>query len=212
MAYPRYLRDKARALRTERCLTLDEIAERLALPRSTVFYWIRDLPLGRPRRASAGQRKGNAAMSATFRRRRQAAYRQGQLEYPELAAQRTFRDFVVLYVAEGYKRNRNVVSLCNSDPRVIAIAARWIGTLSERKLDYSLQYHADQDPEQLRTFWGAVLGVDAQVIRLQRKSNSAQLRRRSWRSVHGVLTVGANDTMLRARLQAWIDRVKEDWR
>lgn len=115
-------------------------------------------------------------------------------------------------MAEGYKRNRNVVSLCNSDPRVIAIAARWIGTLSRRKLDYSLQYHADQDPEQLRTFWGAVLGIDGQVIRLQRKSNSAQLRGRSWRSVHGVLTVGANDTMLRARLQAWIDRVKEDWK
>lgn len=211
MAYPRYLREKARALRTERGLTLDEIAERLALPRTTVFYWIRDLPLGRPPRASAGQRKGNAAMSATFRRRREAAYTQGGLEYPELAAQRTFRDFVVLYVAEGYKRNRNVVSLCNSDPRVIAIAARWIGALTGRKLDYSLQYHADQDPEQLRAFWGALLGVDGQVIRLQRKSNSAQLRGRSWRSVHGVLTVGANDTMLRARLQAWIDRVKEDW-
>jgi hypothetical protein len=34
---------------------------------------------------------------------------------------------------------------------------------------------------------------------------------RSWRSEHGVLSVCACDTLLRARLQAWIDRVREDW-
>ena len=47
--------------------------------------------------------------------------------------------------------------------------------------------------------------------RFQRKSNSGQLKGRNWRSRHGVLTVCANDTYLRARLQAWIDCVQAAW-
>jgi hypothetical protein len=210
MAYPDYLRLRARALRVEKRLTLDELVERLALPRATVYYWIRDLPLGRPR-SSAGQQKGTAAMQAKYRRLREEAYAQGRLEFDQLLASPTFRDFVVLYIAEGYKRSPNAVRLGNSDERVVALAAGWIARLSAKRLGYELQYHADQDLDELRAFWGDVLGIDGASIRLQRKSNSGQLSGRRWRSQHGVLTVGVNDTLLRARLQAWIDCVREGW-
>lgn len=212
MAYPFYLRDRARSLRTQKQLTIDELAERLALPRTTIYYWVRDLPLGRPRRASAGQRKGSLAMQAKYRRLREEAYAEGLASFDELVVQPTFRDFVVLYVAEGSKRNRNCVAICNSDARVVALAAGWLRLLSRNPVVYSLQYHMDQDLDALREFWGAVVDVDASSIRLQRKSNSGQLNGRSWRSEHGVLTVTAGDTLLRARLQAWIDRVRDDWR
>src|SRR5947209_3855259 len=112
MAYPEYIRQRARALRLTKLLTLDEIAERLALPKTTVWYWIKDLPLGRPRRPSAGQRNGNASMQSKYKKLRDDAYEAGRLEYDELVQQRTFRDFVVLYIAEGYKRNRNTVAIC----------------------------------------------------------------------------------------------------
>jgi hypothetical protein len=95
-AYPGYLRERARELRVTKKLSLDEIAERLALPKTTVYYWIKDLPLGRVRRWSKGQRKGNAKMQANFRRRREAAYEQGLDEFDELIKLPTFRDFVVL--------------------------------------------------------------------------------------------------------------------
>jgi transcriptional regulator with XRE-family HTH domain len=44
MAYPAYVREKARELRIKRKLSLLEIAERLALPKTTVYYGIRVLP------------------------------------------------------------------------------------------------------------------------------------------------------------------------
>jgi len=44
MTYPAYIREKARKLRIERRMSLDEIAECLALPKTTVYYWIQDLP------------------------------------------------------------------------------------------------------------------------------------------------------------------------
>ncbi|HLY50273.1 MAG TPA: hypothetical protein VKR21_13850 [Solirubrobacteraceae bacterium] len=100
MAYPAYLRERARELRVTKHLSLDEIAERLALPKTTVYYWIVDLPLGRPRRWSQGQRKGNASMQNRWRVLREAAYAQGVAEWDELVVEPTFRDFVALYVAE----------------------------------------------------------------------------------------------------------------
>ncbi len=204
------MRERARQLRVEKKLSLDEIAERLALPKTTVYYWIVDLPLGRPR-SSAGQRKGNQSMREKYRLLRERAYDAGRAQYESLVSVPTFRDFVALYIAEGYKRNRNVVSIANSDDRVMSMAAGWIRSLTDKSLVYSIQYHADQDLDELRAYWGSVLEIDGATIRFQRKSNSGKLNGRSWRSAHGVLTVTVNDTYLRARLQAWIDRIREGW-
>jgi transposase-like protein len=211
MAYPAYVREKARELRLERRLSIVEIAERLALPKTTIFYWVRDIPLQRPRRANAGQRRGNRGMRRKYRELREAAYAQGKREFEGLARLPTFSDFVCLYIAEGYKRQRNTVSLGNSDPRVVALATHWIRRFSRNPVRFFLQYHADQSVDQLTGFWGGIVGVEPAEIGLQRKSNSNQLRRRTWRSQHGVLTVRACDTLFRARLQAWMDCLQETW-
>ena len=132
MAYPAYLREKARRLRREQRLTIDELAECLALSRTTVYLWVRDLPLERSGRQNRGQRLGNAAMQAKYRRLREEAYADGQRTFAALAEDPLFRDFVTLYIAEGYKRSRNVVSLCNSDPTTMRLANAWLGRLSDR--------------------------------------------------------------------------------
>lgn len=215
MAHAAYIREKARSMRVERQFTIDELAERLALPRTTIYYWVRDLPIpgsgsgtGWP---AAAQRKGTIAMQRKFRLLREEAYRDGAAMYRELAADPTFRDFVCLYIAEGYKRNRNEVSICNSDPVVMRIATRWLSRLTETRLRFSLQYHADQNLDELRKFWGETLSVEPDAIKLQRKSNSNQLAGRQWRSRYGVIAVRVPDTMLRARLQAWMDCLRGEW-
>jgi hypothetical protein len=214
MTHPAYLREKALSLRTERHLSVDEIALRLALPKTTIYYWVREIPLGRARRSGVGtpgQRKGNRAMRAKYRLRREAAYAEGRASFGELTTEPGFRDFVCMYIGEGYKRDRNTVSIANSDPRVMVLANSWMQRLTEHRLRYLLQYHADQRVEQLQTFWGGLLGVAPAEIRGQPKTNSGQLRGRVWRCRYGVLSIAAYDTLLRARLQAWMDCVQEQW-
>jgi hypothetical protein len=126
-------------MRVEKHLSLDEIAVRLALPRTTVYYWLRDLPLGRARRWNTAQRKGTRNMQRKYALRRAAAYLQG------------------------------------------------------------------------RQFWARRLSVSPDDIRLQRKSNSGRLGGRTWRSKHGVLTVSVGDTLLRARLEAWMHSLQDQW-
>ncbi len=131
MTHPEYIQSKAVELRTERILSIDEIAERLALPRTTVFYWLRDLPIDRSARPrSLAQLNGSIAMQEKYRQLREAAYEEGRAMFDELALDASFRDFVCLYIAEGYKRNRNAVSVCNSDPAVVVLCDRWIRRLS----------------------------------------------------------------------------------
>src|SRR5918999_5237024 len=130
MARPDHIRLKAVRLRAERHLTIDEIAVRLALPRTTVYSWVRDIPVARRTArppSSEAQRKGTKAMQKRYRRARDAAYARGTAEYGHLVAEdHSFRDFVCLYLAEKYKRDRNVVAIANSDPAVIVVSARWI--------------------------------------------------------------------------------------
>lgn len=214
MAYPAYIRDKARQLRTEKKLTIDELAERLALPRTTVYSWVRDLEI--PRKSNTGwpasaQKKGNEKMQLRYRALRESAYRQGRDEFPVLAMQPTFRDFVCMYLGEGFKRDRNSVSICNSDPAVIRLATHWIRKLTEHSIGFEFQHHADQDPSDICAFWGSLLDVDPSAIKFQRKSNSGKLRGRSWRSKHGVLQVRTSDTYLRARIDAWMDTIRGEW-
>ncbi|MDP9384457.1 MAG: helix-turn-helix domain-containing protein [Actinomycetota bacterium] len=185
MTHPAYLREKAREIRVEKRLTIDEIAERLALPRTTIYHWVRDIPIPRATWPPDAQRLGTLAMQARYRELREAAYAQGIVEFDSLAEDRSFRDFVCLYIAEGYKRSRNSLAIGNSDPAVIAVADRWLRRLAGREPGYTVQYHADQDLEELRAFWGGVVGVAPERVRVQRKSNSNQLKARTWRSVHG---------------------------
>lgn len=87
----------------------------------------------------------------------------------------------------------------------MVLAATWLRRLSDKRFTYSIQYHRDQDLTLLRHHWGEALGIDGDCIRMQRKSNSNQLAGRTWRSRC------VNDTLLRQRMQAWVDRTRETW-
>lgn len=94
---------------------------------------------------------------------------------------------------------------------MLAIALTWMERMTEATFGYRIQYHADQDVETLRSYWAGQLDIEPAFISVQRKSNSNHLTGRTWRSPYGVLTIQSNDTLFRARLQAWIDRLREQW-
>ena len=204
-------------MRLDRRMTLDEISDRLAIPKTTVWNWIKDMPLAPSGRAlqtpqrTAARLKAARANSERAAALREAAYREGWREFDDLMLQPGFRDFLCMYVGEGYKRSRNTVSIANSDPVVMSLADHWLRRLSGKVPRYEFQHHADQDAEYLKRFWGFRLGFDPKLAKAFPKTNSGQLKGRTWRSKWGVLTIAVHDTYLRARLQAWIDRLKDGW-
>jgi hypothetical protein len=198
-------------MRLETSLTIDEIAERLALSRTTIFYWVKDIPIPETRRQSEARQRASDANRDQARKKRDAAYQEGVRMYPKLIGQPTFRDFICMYIGGGTKKARNYVALCNSDPAVVKLAQSWIVWHGRNPVRYSLQFHADQSLGEMRTFWSRHLGIGPAAIKFQRKSNSNQLTGRNWRSPHGVLEVQCSDTYLKARIDAWSDLVKAEW-
>ena len=150
-------------------------------------------------------------MQLKYKRLRDEWHELGRLEFDRLSREATFSEFVCLYLAEGYKRSRNSVSLANSDVAAIALALRWYREFSRKPIGFSIQHHADQRVEDLTAYWASELGIPDISISFQRKSNSGQLRHRTWRCKYGVIAVRVHDTYFRARLQGWIDRIRGHW-
>lgn len=207
-----HLRAKARQLRSTQKLSIDQISAQLQIPRTTIYGWVRDLPVSltsSPRQTTAQQR-GSRSLRSKYAEARDAAYRRGLAEASELLTDPHFRDFVVLYLAEGSKRNRNSVEICNSDPSIVRLALKYIEPETQNKIEYRVRHHGDQDPDVIRTFWASSLGVEPDLFKLQPKSNGGSLRGRN-NCVHGIAAVRVGDTYLRARLQAWMDTVQSQW-
>lgn len=91
------------------------------------------------------------------------------------------------------------------------MSTRWLRALTDKPVRFSIQYHVDQDLDEIRRFWGDLLGIAPDSIALQRKSNSNGLKGRQWRSRYGVINARVSDTLFRARMQAWMDRLRREW-
>ena len=209
----------ARLLRVEQQLTVDQLAKRLAVPRSTIYYWVRDLPLRAERSYRRSSSEGGCDPERVGREQArlpdECAYEEALRSYDDLIVQPTFRDFLSIYIVEGYKRDRRRVALANADPAVMRLANRWIWRLTDKSPSLSLRCQPDQSVSELRRYWSETVGEDAAAIHARRaRDGNDELSLHQWSPlpVHGVLTVTVEDTLLRARLQAWMRRMREAWR
>lgn len=90
------------------------------------------------------------------------------------------------------------------------MCASWLEVFSRHRITYALQYHSDQDPDELRLHWGENWGSSlrhhpaAQVEQWKARRADLALQVR-------VLTASSSDTALRAWLEAWMDRTKAMW-
>lgn len=212
--YPTYIKEKAISMRIDRQMTVPAIADHLHIAKSTISLWVRDYPLQKRTNAQTiAQQRGTAAMQAKYAALREAAYEDGMASAPNLFTDPFFRDFVNMYLAEGYKKTQHTVEIGNSDVRVMQMAQHFIYQYAnpENTIEYHIQLHADQDEAAIKQYWAKHMNVTPDMIRTKRKSNSGQLSGRQFRSPYGVLSIRVGDTYFRARLEAWMDYLRKLW-
>jgi hypothetical protein len=212
--YPQYIIDKAIQLRVEKKYTVPEIADILSIPKSTVHNWLLEYKLeDRTEKQTEAQKRGTAAMKKKFADMRDEAYQEAWEQAPKLLKDYSLFAFVCMYIGEGSRKNRNEVALANSNVKVMQLAYKWIVNLKhpERSLEFYAQIHVDHDEEEIKTYWGEQIGIDPQLVKIIRKSNSGKLSGRKFRSPYGVFTIRASDTYFRSRMQAFMDYVQEIW-
>jgi len=203
-----HIRIKARKLRQQK-KSIDEISNNLHLPRTTIYYWVKDIPLNREVKINV--KKAAAANKKKWELIRNDWYQTMYKNATEVLENRIIRDFIVMYMAEGYKRNRNAVGVCNSDPKIIAFCCKALRILSDHPFYCEVTSYPDLETEKLKHFWGNITGLPLEEIRIYLKQAAGNLKGRNHRLEYGTAAIRMGNTKLKMEINALIDYTKETW-
>jgi len=204
-----HLKEKATKWREEG-KSLTYICERLSLNKSTVHYWIKGIKYERDKQ-TYGQQRGTQAMVRKYKTLRKEAYDKAFEEAPALLKNNYFRDFILLYMTEGFRRTGHSVNLANSNPAIVRTFNDWLIKLTEKDIKYILRIHDDHDVKAAVSYWSKYLGIGKKKIKVNLKNNTSRMKTRNWRNLHGILTVQCCDTYLRSAIEAYMDTVEKSW-
>lgn len=204
-----HIKEKAIQLRKEGN-SLDKISKMLNTKRTTVYYWIKDI------KAKINKQKPNAklateAMQKKYKLLREAAYEEGIEIYKLRKNDKLFRDFIVIYLTEGTRKTKNTPAISNSNPAILRLSKHIIEQFTKKNIDIIVQYYEDHNTDKLRQYWATQLNVLPESIKMLPKSNAGKLSGRKWNSPNGIAQIRWYDTYLRCKIQAWMDKLQEEW-
>ena len=167
------LRERAIELRKKKRLSYGAIAKKLKVAKSTLSYWLSDLPLSHEEilklRRSAW-RRGEASRESyrnTMRHKRdladEAIYKAQREKVLPLSERDLYFSGLMLYVGEGDKRNRHRIALANSDPFVVSFFTKWLQkflSISKKDIKFGLHLYANMNIAKERKFWQDTLGFE----------------------------------------------------
>ncbi|TYC22659.1 helix-turn-helix domain-containing protein [Micromonospora sp. MP36] len=153
--------------------TVNEIAERLTVAKSTAYQWVKHLPLDSSSKVADQRQRAADARRMLSRARRREQREDAEREARNLAAEwagapdlrETLLIGAVLYWCEGTKSKpdnpRYDLTFTNSDPRLVELFIRFVEAMgrSREDLRYRVSIHENADAEAAGRWWAAKLGV-----------------------------------------------------
>lgn len=159
-------REKAIRMRIEKQLGYGEIAKELKVPKSTLSYWLKDLPLSEERILELRRTnwsKGEASRERfrdTMRKKKEAKaieiFKLYQKRLSKLPREAFFVAGLALYMGEGDKRNPARVGLVNTDPNLINFFVTWLVSffnIPREKIKVHLNLYQNMNISQEEIFW-----------------------------------------------------------
>lgn len=164
-------RSKAIELRIKHKLGYGAIAKRIKVSKSTLSYWLRDLPLTDERilelqreawgRGQASRELFLKTMREKRKAREQIVYLEQKKKLGRLTEQALFVAGLMLYLAEGSKKNPYSICFSNTDPEIIKFFVWWMEhfmSISRSKMKGQLHLYASMDLKAEKSFWARELG------------------------------------------------------
>lgn len=160
--------ERARALRHQ-AWTLNEIARELAVAKSSVSLWVRNIPFDESTRAAraranrnhGAQNRGPNKLALAKQAEMTRLLTEGHTRIGSLSERDLLIAGTALYAGEGSKTD-GMVAFANSDPRMIAlflVFLRHFFMVDERRLRLRLYLHDGLDLEAANEFWARTTGI-----------------------------------------------------
>jgi len=159
-------REKAVRMRTDQQMGYGMISKELGVPKSTLSYWLKDLPLSAERvlelrreawgRGEASRELFRQTMRSKRDERDRYIYIEQKKKLGKLSQQSLFVAGLMLYLAEGSKKDEYRISLANTDARLISFFIWWLQRfLKVPKKQIRLQLHLYQSMkiQEQEKFW-----------------------------------------------------------
>lgn len=162
-------KEKALALKLRReGKSYSQIKLALKVSKSTLSYWLRDLPLSKQRIREL--RDWNEVRIERYRETRRRTkevllkkiYAEERFKILPLSKRDLFIAGLFLYWGEGSKTNDGQISISNTDPAVIKMALNWfqkILLIPKEKINIKLHLYTDMDVDREALFWSHSLKI-----------------------------------------------------
>ncbi|MDC1205463.1 hypothetical protein N8083_01290 [Candidatus Pacebacteria bacterium] len=183
------MRAKAIELRITKHMSYSAIKEKLGVPKSTLSYWLKDHPLSDKKILELrrkGWKKGEASreryrntMRVKKEEKAKEVYNLEKKNLQKISKQTSYVAGLILYAAEGAKKDPYRIALANTDPAILLFYKHWLKTflnVPESKIRSQLHLYEDMDISKEEKFWRDTLGLQkdqfykTQVRRLQTNS------------------------------------------
>lgn len=164
------LREKAIQLRLKKQMSYSAIRKELGVSKSTLSYWLRDLPLSEEKIIAlrkASWQKGEAARERyrnTMQRKREDAsrnvYEEECRRLTKMSSDSHYIAGLMLYAAEGEKKNRYRIALANTDLRIVCFFQKWMNVFLDIKYEdmrAQLHLYENMDIKKEEQFWLKIL-------------------------------------------------------
>lgn len=120
---------------------------------------------------------------------------------------------VMLYWAEGSKKNNNYVAFSNSDPDMIKLFLnflREICGIQENRLHLLLHIYTDQDEKELKSFWSRATKIP--LIQFNRTYiHQGKIGNYKKKSQYGTVSLRYGDKKLFDQIIKWIEKCKDSF-
>lgn len=166
-------REEAIALR-KTGKSYSQILEIVPVSKSTLSRWLFAYPLGKDRLVILRDRnkKRIKNFQRTMQKKREARlssiYSERKMTLLPLRKRELLLSGLLLYLGEGKKGLNQVISVSNSDPRVIKFALYWFTTALEiprEKILVYLHIYSDMDENKEINFWNKILNLPKKNFR-----------------------------------------------
>lgn len=203
-----HIKKKAIELRYEG-YSLPDICTMLGRSKSTMHHWLKNIPLQRNKMPTKVELMWQANDNK-WKGLRKKAYDEGLKIFENRKEDKLFRDFIVVYLTEGHRKSINSVVVTNTNHNMIKACKSVLENFSN-KITYRVYFYEDRNPEKIKDFWSKFLTVDKNKINVHLKKGG-KLNKRSSTCDNGIMHIRVNDYTLRAKVQAWMDCLEEEWK
>jgi hypothetical protein len=205
------LRNKAIEMRTKNNMSLKDIVDALGVPKTTVYYWIKNYKLDK-----IYWKKNVLGASITnklkYQKLRDCATEDAKILYEKYKNNSCFKDFICMFLTEGYRKTNSVVNICNSNPNIIILCNYWFKIFTNRKISYVVHVHTDDEIIDCVNYWAKCLNLNTQHIKVyvNKHESKGKLNRKA-KLKYGTFHIITSDTYFLCKMKLWGDVLQNEW-